>query len=257
MPPEATPKATPDRNARHFRQQMKIVPLIFFLLNCVFTYGQKSPYRPFKMVIIIPDTAVIHNELEYYVDTVQTAYVRRFYKSITYMEDVLNFYNSRDGRNKDTEERKKLLVEKLKAAKAMEPEIKKSKYFELIPTYSAEVLQLYFNEYPPHSIFQVVRRRDLHSEDLGQVSSQFKADYVVKYDNIHSVQEGDQINMRLTTTLYSKKKSNILWKKETGGEMRSDGDMWTCTDPLTCLLITCVKSSFEEIFQTVSGLQSR
>ncbi|SHH29927.1 hypothetical protein SAMN04488109_3588 [Chryseolinea serpens] len=173
------------------------------------------------------------------------------------MEKLLDYYNSPDERDKDTEERKKRLVEQLKAAKAMEPEIKKSKYYELIPTYSAEVLQLYFNEYPPHSIFQVVRRRELHSEDLGQVSGQFKADYVVKYDNIHSVHKGDQITMRLTTTLYSKKKSNILWKKETSGEMRSDGDMWTCTDPLTCLLITCVESSFEEIFQTVSRLQSR
>jgi hypothetical protein len=42
---------------------MKRYVFIFFLFPTITLLGQKSMYRPFKMVIVAPDTATIHKEL--------------------------------------------------------------------------------------------------------------------------------------------------------------------------------------------------
>ena len=231
--------------------------LIFLTLISTMSLGQTSIYKPFKLIFIAPDTAVIANDLKLFIDTVEQNYIRRYYHSIKQMEDLLNFKNYPDEMKKEFEKNRVSLEENLKAAKSNETEIKKFKYFETIPIYTSEVFQLFFNEYPPNSIFHVVRKNSLKSNNLEQIATEYKADYVVTYKDIHTDLKAGQIRMLLTTTLYSKKKSKVLWEKENTGDTNSYGDMWTCLDPLSCLLVTSVRSSSEEIYETVSKLQKK
>ena len=231
--------------------------LTFLILISTMSFGQKGIYKPFKMIIITPDTAIIEDDLKVFIDTVEHNYIRRYYYSVKQMEDLLNFKDYSDEMQKEFEKNRPRLEENIKAAKSIEPEIKKFKYFETIPIYTSEVFQLYFNEYPPNSTFQVVRRGSLKTDNLEQIANDYNADYVVSYKNIHTDSKDGQTIMRLTTTLFSKKKTKVLMDKESTGDTNSFGDMWTCSDPLSCLLVTSVRSSSMEIYEVVSKLQKR
>jgi hypothetical protein len=192
-----------------------------------------------------------------FIDTVEHNYIRRYYYSVKQMEDLLNFKDYSDEMKTEFEKNRPRLEENIKTAKSIESEIRKFKYFETIPIYTSEVFQLYFNQYPPNSIFQVVRRSSLKTDDLEQIANEYNADYVVLYKNIHTDSKSGQTIMKLTTILYSKKKAKVLMDKESNGDTNSYGDMWTCSDPLGCLLVTSVRSSSMEIYEVVSKLQKR
>ena len=231
---------------------------VVFLLVSTLLFGQKSEYRPFKMIIVSPDTAIIDEELRSFADTVESDYVKRYYNSIKQMEDFLAFNNYPDDMKKQFEETKMKYEQSLKVVKQSEQEVKRFKYFETISVYSNSVLQMYFNEYPPNSTFQVVRTRDLKSISLKDVAETYKADYVVSYKDIQTNRlDNGLMEMNLTTILFASKGSAILFEKRTTGDMNSYGDMWTCSNPLSCLLITSVKSSTTEIYETVSKRQKK
>lgn len=231
--------------------------LTFLILIPTISFGQKGIYKPFKMIIVAPDTAIIEDDLKVYVDTVELNYIRRYYYSVRQMEDLLNFKDYSDEMKKEFEKNRSRLEENIKDAKSLEPEIKKFKFFETIPIYTSEVFQLYFNEYPPNSTFQVVKKSSLKTDNPEQLANEYNADYVVLYKNIHTDSKDGQTIMRLRTTLYSKKKTKVLLDKESTGDTNSYGDMWTCSDPLTCLLVTSVRSLSMEIYEVVSKLQRR
>jgi hypothetical protein len=208
------------------------------------------------MVIVSPDTAIIDKGLTMFKDSIEADYLRGYYKSIKQMEDFLN-WKSDSGDKKQIEESKKRIEENLRIKKQSEEYVKKLKYLETISAYSNSVLQMYFNEYPPYSTFQTVRTTDLKSNDLKEIADQFKADYVVRYKGIQTDNDGNRVIMKMTTTLYSRKISKVLWEKLGTGDMNSYGDMWTCMNPLSCLLITSVKSSTTDIFETVSEREKK
>lgn len=235
---------------------MRQIFLTLFLLTTLQSLGQTGNYRPFKMVIISPDTATLDSGLKMFQDSIEADYIRGYYKSIKEMEEFLNWKNDSPDK-KEIDESKKRIEENLRIKKQSEQYVKRFRYFETISIYSNSVLQMYFNEYPPYSTFQTVRKADLKSNDVKKIADDFKADYVVTYSDIKTDSDNGQTIMKVTTTLYSRKKSKVLWKKTGTGDMNSYGDMWTCMNPLSCLLITCVKSSTDDIFETVSRAQKK
>jgi len=208
------------------------------------------------MVIVSPDTATIDSGLRMFQDSIEADYIKGYYKSIKQMEEFLN-WKSDSPDKKEMDESKKRIEENLRIKKQSEQYVKRFRYFETISVYSNSVLQMYFNEYPPYSTFQTVRKTDLKSNDLKKIADDFKADYVVTYSDIQTNNDNGQLIMKLTTTLYSHKKSKVLWEKTGTGDMNSYGDMWTCMNPLSCLMITCVKSSTDDIFETLSKAQKK
>lgn len=231
----------------------QFLSVLLFLISTL-SFGQKSEYRTFKMIIVSPDSVAITEELNAYVDSIESDYVKGYYRSIKQMEDFLDW----DDNSEEVKKTKKKIEENLKIARQSEQEIKKFRYYETIPSYSRSVLEMYFNEYPPNSTFQVVRTKDLKSKDLKVIAETYKADYVVSYRDIHTDKlDNGLISMNLTTVLFASKESKILFERRTTGDMNSYGDMWTCSNPLSCLLITSVKSSTTEIYNTVSKLQKK
>lgn len=235
---------------------MRQILFTLFSLTSILSLGQTGYYRPFKMVIVSPDNANIDSSLKTFQDSIEADYIKGYYKSIKQMELFLNQKDESPDK-KEMDESKKKIEENLKIKEQSEQYVKRFRYFETISLYSNSVLQMYFNEYPPYSTFQTVRKTDLKSNDLKQIADDFKADYVVTYKDIQTVNDNGQLIMKVTTTLYSRKKSKILWEKTGTGDMNSYGDMWACVNPLSCLLITCVKSSTTDIFETISRAQRK
>ena len=235
---------------------MRKIPLVLLFLSSIFSFGQTSEYRPFRMVIVSPDTATIDEGLKMFKDSIEADYIKGYYKSIKQMEDFLKWKDD-SADKKQIEESKKRIEENLRIKRQSEQSVKRFRYFETISVYSNSVLQMYFNEYPPYSTIQTVRTTDLKSTDLKEIADHFKADYVVRYNNIHTDNEGNRVIMKMTTTLYSRNDLKVLWEKLEKGDMNSYGDMWTCMNPLSCLLITSVKSSTTDIFETVSLRQKK
>lgn len=214
--------------------------------------GQNGMWKPFKLLVIQPDTASIDDAILSGKDSIVQTQLRRYYAFIDQQERLLKC----EGCDSAIKEQVK---NDLPRIKAQEAEVKKFKYFHLVSSYSSEVYNFYFNEYEPFStIIQIANRKtDLIS--LKKLADSSKADYIVFYTNIHSINQQGLPLLKLTTSLYSNKDNKIILKKETLGDANSRGDMWTCSMdvPLSCLLINGVRTSTEKVANVLRKRQIR
>lgn len=235
--------------------------LFLILLTLTFTsYGQKGMYRPFKMVIISVDTVTIEKSLFSFIDTIQLDHLNGYYASLQQLEELANdttIYSKELMTEKQSQETKLQSKAELDTLKKYEYKIKQFKYYQTISEYSTQVYQFYFNEYPPLSTFQLIDKSHVSLKDLQHIADSLKADYVLGYKNIHTESKNGLLIIKITTVLYSKKDNKILLEKETTGDENSYGDMWTCMNPLSCLLITAVKSSTENVADILRRRQHR
>lgn len=235
----------------------KLVPILLFSLMGFYSNAQTGKFKSFKLVIIAPDTAIIEPGLKQYIDTLQNDHIKGYYASMKRMEEMINFKDYPKDEAKRFEATIKKEKIQLKKAKEMENEVKKFKYYQTISEYTCEVLNFYFNEYPPLSTFQVVKTQSTAIKDLSRLADSLKADYIVCYHNIHTQSVNNEIILKLTTVLYSNSTHAILLEKETDGNTSSLGDMWTCTNPLSCLLITGIKSSTDLVAPELAKRQHK
>jgi hypothetical protein len=235
------------------RNFLSIIALgITFVCN-----GQTGLYKPFKLVIISTDTAVIDSSLKPYAHTIEQSHLANYYNELkflklqaedtTYPETLMTAEEAKELRQQAETELDYLIKN--------ESQIKEFRYFNLISEYSASVYQLYFNEYPPLSTIQLVKRASLEMKAIAMVADSLRADYVIAYKDIRTEVKKGQLVMKMKTILYSKAEGKILIESESTGDVNSYGDMWTCSDPLSCLLTTSVKSSSETVFDILRKRQ--
>ena len=231
---------------------------IFLLAFSLTSYSQEGIWKPFKLLVIQPDTAIIDKLFFSDGDSIEADNLKSYYASLKEMEELLNFKDySKEIENsfKETEER---LKKQIPLMKAQEDNVKKFKYFQTISQYSTQVYNFYFNEYEPFStiIELPYQKTDLWS--LQTLADTSKADYIVFYFFFHTVDKGGLPILKLTTSLYSKKDNKIILDKETEGDTNSRGDMWTCgRTTLSCLLINGVRTSTEEVANVLRKRQIR
>ena len=235
--------------------------IFLILLTLTFTsYGQKGMYRPFKMVIISVDTVTIDKALFSFIDTIQQDHLNGYYASLKQLEEIANdttVYPKELMTEKESKETKLQTKAELDTLKKYEYKIKQFKYYQTISEYSTQVYQFYFNEYPPLSTFQLIDKSKISLKNLSHIADSLKAEYVLGFKNIHTENNNGRLTIKLTTILYSKKDNKILLEKETTGNENSYGDMWTCMNPLSCLLITAVKSSTANVADILRRRQHR
>jgi hypothetical protein len=234
-----------------------ITIILLIILLSIDAYCQKGIFKPFKLIVISPDTAVIDPSLIGFEDSVEQSHLRAYYNSINQMEEMLVFTDYPDDMKKQFEENKKLTKANLDSARKYENEVKKFKYFQVISEYSVSVFQFSFNEYPPFSTFQLIKSCPSNIGSIKQLADSLQADYIVGYKNIHTEKNNGDLILRLTTFVYSKKEDKIILEKETTGDLNSHGDMWTCDNPLNCLLINGVRSSTENVSGLIYGRQKK
>ncbi len=236
----------------------KLIQVILVLLSFS-VYGQESKIRPFKLVIITPDTAVIDKSISKYVDTIQNEHIKSYYVTLNQMRESLksNDYPKELMSEKEFNELQVSTKSQLDSAIKYENKVKEFKYFQLISEYSNQVFQFYFNEYLPFSVFQNIDKTNVSEQNLARIADSLKADYVLGYKNIFTDFGNDQQIIKITTVLYSKNEGKIILNKETIGDTNSYGDMWTCSNSLECLIITAVKSSTNEVAKQLFSRQRK
>lgn len=237
---------------------MQKIFLFISLILSFSVYAQKGKFKPFKLVVISVDTVIIDSSVISFVDKVEQDHLKSYYYSLAQLEQMANDtieYPEDLITKKEAKKVKQDAKEQLASAKAYESKVKEFKYYQSISEYSLQAYEYYFNEYPPLSTFQLIDKENIELKNLSRIADSLKADYVVGYKNIHTEINDGQDIIKLTTILYSRKGNNILLEKETTGDMNSYGDMWTCSNPLSCLLITAVKSSTESVYPIIAQRQ--
>jgi hypothetical protein len=228
--------------------------LILFLFAGAATYGQQvtGNWNPFTLVIIAADTAILDTSLYSSRDVMVAEQQKQYHQAVNGLEEQLNCVDC----PKDSSITKELR-DQLSYLKSMENEVKHFQCHHLLSSYSKAVYQFYFNEYKPFSTIKVVPKQKTDLASLAQLADTSKADYIVFFSNIRSVYQAGNPVLKLTTSLYSQKDKKIILSKETEVDVVSKGEMWACTNKVTCMFINGVKSSTDEVFVVLAKRQSR
>ena len=165
------------------------------------SFGQNGMWKPFKLLVIQPDTAIIDRTLFNGRDSIVQTQLRRYY---TYVEQQERLLKCEECDSAIKEQVKKALPK----IKAQEAEVKKFKYFHLVSSYSSEVYNFYFNEYEPFSTIIQIANRITDLKSLKNLADSSRADYIIflhkhsfggqtrltclKADNINLFKKGQQ-----------------------------------------------------------------
>ena len=61
--------------------------------------------------------------------------------------------------------------------------------------------------------------------------------------------------MNSTLKVFSKKEMKIIVEQKVTGDTNSYGDLWTCGNPLSCLIITSIRNSLEIVIPEINKQQ--
>lgn len=234
---------------------MQKILITLLLFVSIISYGQKGRFKPFKLIVLKPDTAIIDETLYPDIDTIRANYLSRYYSYVQQIEQRINSKNFPEESGKATQERFKA---ELAALKILEPEVKKFKYYHAFSAYSIEFYGVYFNKYEPYSTIIEFPSQKTDILSLSKLADTSKSDYIIFFNNIHTeIKNGFPI-LKLTTSLYSKKEKKIILRKETECDTFSRGVMWTCGGvTLSCLLTNCIMTSAGEVTPLIIKRQLR
>jgi hypothetical protein len=229
---------------------MRKTAIVFYMLICLNSNGQQGRWKPFKLFILQPDTAIIDSQLFPYRDSVQAMYLRRYLKAVGEMERML------DGQYGDSSFKKEIRKE-LSVARAQEAKVRKFEYFQLVSAYSTEVYNFYFNEYEPYSTIFEAPHLPTELASISHFADSTQADYIIFFTHIRTFKEDGYFKLKLLTSLYAKRENGVIFSQETEGDMLSRGEMWTCDNDLACLLINGIKSSSDLVADILRKRQIR
>lgn len=212
--------------------------------------AQERKFKPFSIIILKPDTAIIDKSLHQFRDTITQTQIARYYRSVKTYEDMANCKPC-DFEKEDLERYKRITEE----LKSIEPEIKKTRYFDMLSSFSSEIYNFYFNESDSYSIVKELPHQSTAIEDLQKLAEDHKADYVIYFSSVHTVIKNKNIELAISTSLFSKAENKIILSTETTGDLKSRGEIWACTNPLQCLFINAVRTSSNEVADQLRKLQ--
>lgn len=237
---------------------MKKIFTCFLLILPFVSYGQKSAFKEFKLLIIKPDTAIIDSSLQSDTVLIKATYQKRYENALKSLEKSVKSDVYPPGMEQQFKSLKEKQRKELTSLKAIEPEVRQFKYFQLLSAYSAEVYNFYFNEYEPFSTISEIPSQKTDLNALKQLTDTSKADYVIFFSNIRTESiENVSTLLKVTTSLFSKKDSKVILTQETEGDAFSRGEMWTCQNRLSCLFINSVRTSTKIIAPVIAKRQKR
>jgi hypothetical protein len=240
----------------------KIPIFVFLSLTILNSYGQKRKYKPFNLVIITPDTAIIDTSIQSCVDSVEqrNLLARNLYAK--QMENILKFTDY----PADPALRKQIMQEQAEVKAKLDSDKKtyrndgeQFKYYHTISEFSTENYKYYFNKYPPLSTFQLIPKSNLLLQNLTYIADSLKADYIVGYKDIYIGYENGNLTIKLTTILYSKKENKLLVEGKALIDTKNRDDMrtWTCENQLSSLLGLAAVTSTVNVCEILSKRQRK
>ena len=202
----------------------RVLPLVsFWIFTGVFAAAQHSVWKPFTMLVMQPDTAMIAPALYPDADSV----VARIFRTAPKPVDTAR--------------------------------IKKFRYYHVISNYTTGAFHYYFNEYPPYSTIREIPAQQHDLSSLQHLADSAQADYILYYTHIHRANEDDIPALVVTTDLYARETRSVLLDTVTIGDGNSYGDMWTCSmdNRLSCPLINAVRTSTDAVMTVMIPRQMK
>ncbi|MBA4319161.1 MAG: hypothetical protein C0412_12240 [Flavobacterium sp.] len=229
---------------------------ILFIIFSQLTFSQGKQKKTFRMVVMAPENIEVPTELNQFKDSIVNIRVKGFYNEKVRLKDIIKSKAEEypDDMRIGFEEYKKSAEVQLKHMDSIELSIKNYKFYNDM-LYSVSILNMVFNEYEPHSDINGIEYSKETEKDFESYCRKNNLDYFMFiYDFIISKTEND-FSMTSTIKLYSLKEKKVIVEKVITGDTGSHGDMWTCSNPLSCLMITTVKSALENIVPEIGKRQ--
>jgi hypothetical protein len=198
---------------------------------------------------------IIDSKLLEYAQAVESDYVKDYYLELNEIENQLKSWRSTDSLNKFPMT-KRAMEKRLDSARTMEPEIKRYKYFYKVADYSLYYFKLKCGEYSSDSDFLVIGAETPSRKKFKEITEKFNLDYLVRYTQISAKGKGNEYEMKLTATLYSRN-SEILFKEEFSSPGKCPDDKLRCVTPFCCMLNNIMKSSTTKICEMLEAWQRK
>lgn len=226
-----------------------IVFAVFFLRS---THAQQGLFKPFTLLIMQPDTAIILPAYDQQKDSMVATYIQGYVQRLDVYEKLVHCAGC-----PATDIPSKEMEEELRNLHANAPQINSFRYYQVLSAQSVAAYNYFFNEYPPYSTVKEIPTQSRDLTTLKHLADSAHAGYILYYSDIRTIttHEGDVLKM--TTSLYSRKKNKIITTVTTEGDSRSRGDMWTC-DPenyLSCLFTNALRTSSQAVMPVLYQLQ--
>jgi hypothetical protein len=220
------------------------------LLLALSGFAQKGNIKPLKVVVLKPDTAIIESSLNKNKDSLRLAHINHFYRYLKAFEERASCTTC-DFDKEDVVRYKKMASD----LKAQESEIKNYKYFQLFSFYAKAIYDYYYQTDEIPSSFVEPKNTSTKLAALKSVADEENADYVVYFSNIKSSRPNNVLQLNVTTSVFSRKESMVIYSKETVGDLKNRGNLWECDSPLGCLIINAVRTSTDEVANLLKNLQ--
>ena len=225
---------------------------IIFIFFSQLTFSQGKQKITFRMVVMAPENIEVPKELHQFKDSIVNIRVRSFSNEKKQLKNyIANDYP--EDMKASPQEIKKAEVQ-LKYMDSVEPSIKDYKFYNDI-LYSVSILNMAFNEYEPYSEINGIQYSKEAEKDFESYCRKNNLDYFMFIDDfVISKKESDFI-MTSRVKLYSLKEKKVIVEKTVTGDTNSYGEMWTCGNPLSCLMVTTVKNALENVVPEIGKRQ--
>ena len=227
---------------------------IFIILYSQFTFCQGKQKKTFRMAVMAPENIQVPNELSKYKDSIVDRNVRSFYNKKKRLKERIEFSDYSEDMKESFEKSKKDAEVQLKYMDSIEPSIKDYKFYNDM-LYSVAILNMTFNEYEPYSDINGIEYSLEIEKDFESYCRKSNLDYSMFIVNAIITQSESDFIMTSTVKLYSLKEKKVVVEKVISGDTGSQGGMWTCGNPLSCLMITTVRSALENVIPEIKKRQ--
>ena len=220
--------------------------LVILLTLHLLSYGQKEAYTPFKLIILRPDTARIDKSLCGDIDSIEIAHLKSYYQC-----KKGNGVFEKDFQSLKTWTQIEAIIQNASFID-LPKDVRQFKFFHVLSEYSAQIYESYFNQKQPHSEILELPNQLTDLNALLKLSDTEKADYVVFFNDVHTVIMDSLPVLKFTTRLYSRQENKLILEKDvvansknTVNDLEESSIMWNCNPniKLQCLLINGVRAS--------------
>ena len=265
----------PAPNNDYFMRYCTILSVLIFVTITYDVLGQPKDniqeYRPFRLLVIKPDTARIADSLFVWADSIKQKHIDRYYGSIEALESTREM--------SDTDARREIDLN-INEAKLREKQVHNFKYYHTIAILTLFDISRLFNTNYSDGYIQrqivldgsVIDSQGTNSYDLEKLGKLYDVDYIVTFDDIRSGGRNGFGTIKYTMTLYWTKPNKVILKKEIEGNAPVDNykslqEIYFggsdrknrfhesgvhCDNYLECMLISAARFSTEELFKAIN-----
>lgn len=206
------------------------------------------------MVVMAPENIQLPTELNQFKDSIVNSYVRGYYNEKKRLKESIAFDEYPEDMKEEFEKGKKDAEIQLKYMDSIEPSIKDYKFYNNM-LYSIAILNMTFNEYEPYSDISGVEYSKETEKDFETYCKKNNLDYLMFIDDFKINKAENDFTMTSIVKLYSLKEKKLVVEENITGDTGSHGDMWTCGNPLSCLMVTTVKGALEKVLPEIGKRQ--